>query len=440
MSHHLFSSGAAASILRLAWPTALTRLGVMAMSVTDTIMVGQLAPQSLPALALGNALVAVFLVAAFGLLTGVQVWTARLMGEGRLDAAGGVWRRGVALALLAGGGAIPILWLGGEALLVVFGVGPTLAAPAGAVMAVLAISLPLHLVYVATSLFLEAIRRPTAALVVMWGANLLNLGLNAALIPELGAVGSAWATVASRAFLAAVLVVYLLSLRDAKALGLRGVGQACAPVKTGALLSVGVAAAISQAAEAGAFSAMTVIAGRLSAEAVAAYAILLNLLALAFMVAMGMATATAVTVSEAIGRQDRRAAAAAAWTGLALNGVAMAVIFGIFLLAAGPIARAFTSDVALGALVVANMAWAAAILIPDGGQFVVGSALRARGDNWASTASHIFAYVFVMPPLAYVLAERMGQGVAGLLAAIFWASIVSVAVLGVRQSILIRRG
>jgi MATE family multidrug resistance protein len=411
----------------------------MAMGVTDTIMVGQIAPQALPALALGNSVTAVFLVSAFGLLTGVQVWAARVMGEGRPGAAGGVWRRGVALALIAGSVAIPTLWLGGAWLLQRLGVGAELVAPGSAVMTVLALSLPLHLVYVATALFLEAIRRPTAALVVMWVAILLNIGLNALLVPSFGAVGSAWATLGARGFLAVALVAWLLTRADAERLGLRG-SIVEDPVTTAALLRVGGAAAVSQGVEAGAFSAMTVIAARISAETVAAYAILLNLLSLAFMVAMGLATATAVTVSEAIGRKSRAEAAGAAWTGLALCTVAMAAVALVFLVGAHPIAHGFTSDAALAGLVVANIGWAAIALIPDGGQYVVASALRARGDNWAPTASHIFAYVGVMPGLGLVLADHMAMGVGGLLAAIFWASVLSVGVLACRQAILIRRG
>ena len=32
---------------------------------------------------------------------------------------------------------------------------------------------------------------------------------------------------------------------------------------------------------------------------------------------------------------------------------------------------------------------AALVLVPDGGQVVVAAALRARGDNWLPTASHV---------------------------------------------------
>jgi MATE family multidrug resistance protein len=72
------------------------------------------------------------------------------------------------------------------------------------------------------------------------------------------------------------------------------------------------------------------------------------------------------------------------------------------------------------------------VLFPDGGQVVAAQALRARGDNWFPTASHVLAYVLVMPPLALWLAEHHGQGVAGLMQAILWASVLSYGVLVAR--------
>jgi MATE family multidrug resistance protein len=64
--------------------------------------------------------------------------------------------------------------------------------------------------------------------------------------------------------------------------------------------------------------------------------------------------------------------------------------------------------------------------------------LRARGDNWFPTFSHIAAYAVVMPVLGYWLAEREGMGVAGLILAIFWASVLSAVVLVARWGFLAR--
>jgi MATE family multidrug resistance protein len=196
---------------------------------------------------------------------------------------------------------------------------------------------------------------------------------------------------------------------------------------------------VSQAVEAGAFSAMTVIAGRISADVVSAYQILLNLMAFVFMIALGLSAATAVLTSEAIGRGAPQDAARAGWAGIALNAIAMLIAAVAIYIFAVPIGRVYTADASLAALI-ASLMWVASLaLTPDGTQVVAASALRARSDNWFPTFSHILAYAGVMPVLGWWLAERQGMGVAGLLFAIFWASVLSAAVLLLRWWALSRR-
>ena len=101
-----------------------------------------------------------FLVAAIGLLQGVQVLAARALGEKNPLGAGVALRRGLVLALGAGVVSALLMWLAGERLFTVFGIEAALAGPSAKVMAVLAISIPLHLVYIAATYFLEAIKKP----------------------------------------------------------------------------------------------------------------------------------------------------------------------------------------------------------------------------------------------------------------------------------------
>lgn len=425
-------------VLRLAGPVALARLGIIGMGLADVIVVGQLAPDELPYQALGWAPTAVFLVAAIGLLQGVQVLAARATGEGNPQGAGVALRRGLVLGLVAGVLSAALMWLGGERLFTTFGIGEDLAGPSTPVMAVLALSIPLHLLYVAGTFFLEAVKKPGISTAIMWGANVVNVVLNLWWVPEYGAVGSAWATVGARVFLAVVILVWIYALlRDRKHYGV-GAKNAVGPSYR-ALLGVGIAAAVSQAVEAGAFSAMTVIAGRLGAEFVSAYQIVLNIMALVFMVALGVGAASAVLVSEAIGRQAPQDAARAGWTGIAINAVVMIVAAVAILVFAEPIGRGYTADLAIAGLVASLMWVAALVLHPDGAQVVIASVLRARGDNWFPTFSHIAAYAVVMPVLGFWLAEHQGMGVAGLLFAIFWASVLSAAVLLLRWWALARK-
>lgn len=458
-----------ADLLRLAGPVALARLGIIGMAIVDVVMVGQLAPAELPHQALGWAPTAVFLVAAIGLLQGVQVLAARSIGEKNPQGAGVALRRGLVLALVAGVLSAAAMWTAGPRAFSTFGIEADLVPLSAKVMAILALSIPLHLLYVAGTFFLEAIKKPGISTAVMWGANAVNLALNLIWVPDLsqpppavwaeplwtalrdwpvlaalhelapehGAMGSAWATVGARVFLSGVLLTWIYFLRQRDLYGVRTRG-AKGPTY-GALLAVGVAAAVSQAVEAGAFSAMTVIAGRLGANEVSAYQILLNIMAFVFMIALGLAAASAVLVSEAVGRRSAPDAARAGWTGIGLNAIAM-ILAAIVLLACAPqISRFYTADVALAATIAGFMWICACVLHPDGAQVVIASALRARGDNWFPTFSHILAYAGVMPVLAWWLAEVNGWGVAGLLASIFWSSVLSAGVLIARWSFLAKR-
>jgi MATE family multidrug resistance protein len=423
-------------LLRIAGPVALARLGIIGMGLVDVVVVGQLAPDELPHQALGWAPTAVFLVAAIGLLQGVQVLAARALGEGNPQGAGVALRRGLVLAFIAGVASALLMWLAGPHLFTALGVDPALVGPSIAVMNVFALSVPLHLLYVAGTYFLEAVKKPGVSTAIMWAANIVNLALNLWWVPEHGAIGSAWATVGARLFLAALILAWIFFMREGATYGVRML-KARGPSYRG-LLAVGIAAAVSQAVEAGAFSAMTVIAGRISADVVSAYQIMLNLLAFVFMIALGVGAATAVLVSEAVGRRAPGDASRAGWTGICLNAAGMAVAAFALLVFAAQIARAYTGDAALMALIVSAMAIGAMVLLPDGTQVVTASALRARGDNWFPTGSHILAYALVMPALGYWFAEHQGMGVAGLLLAIFWASVVSATVLVARWWVVAR--
>ena len=398
----------------------------MGMGVVDVIMVGQLKPEELPYQALGWAPTGVFLVGGIGLLTGVQVLAARAIGAEQPKNAGGAWRRGLVVAALAGAVTSAITWLLGERLFTVFGIAPELAAPATRVARVLALSIPLQLLYVTTANFLEAIQKPLASTWAMLGANAVNLAMNVALVPAYGAVGSAWSTMGARLCVAIGLMFYVWRLAEAEHYGIRQPAQGPSYRE---LLQVGVAAAVSQAAEAGAFSGMTMLAGRLGADAVSVYQILLNLLAVVFMLSLSLSSATAVLTSAAVGRGDLSGASRASFTGLSLNLLLMLVVGVLVTVFAGPIARTYTANLSLAG-VVAGLMWLAALgMWPDGGQAVASAALRARGDNWFPTASHLFAYAAVMPGVAYWLSELQGRGVAGLMLAILIASVLSFGVL-----------
>src|SRR6195952_3005772 len=102
-----------AELLKLSGPVVISRLGIMAMGLSDAIVVGRYSATELGYHALGWAPTSVIVTMAIGLLSGVQVMTARAIGEGRLHDTGAVLRRGLIYSLWIGVISAAVLALGG---------------------------------------------------------------------------------------------------------------------------------------------------------------------------------------------------------------------------------------------------------------------------------------------------------------------------------------
>lgn len=426
-----------AELVQLAWPVVLARLGIMVMGLTDAIIVGRYSAVELGYQALGWSPTSVVLTTAVGLLTGVQVMTARHIGEGRPDAVGGVLRRGLVYGAWIGVVSALGLILLGPSLMGAFGLDAALANGATRAMQVFALSLPFYLVAVACTFFLEGLGRPKAGMVAMWGANLVNLGLNLWLVPGQsgfpveGAVASAWATFGARGFLAVFLVVYLLRLPEA-----RGWGLFAKPVDSPAAAAeqrkVGYGAGASYFIEVTAFAAMAVVAGRLGALEVAAWSVVLNVAAVIFMGPLGLAAATGVLVSRAYGAGDREGVVRSGVLGFAVTAALTLAVCLVVWPGAGVIVSAYGADPAMLAIAKSALVLSCLFFVADGLQVVAAQALRSRADVWWPTAFHLTSYGAVMLPLGWIFAHPLGLGVNGIIWAVIVASLLSAALLAGR--------
>ena len=79
------------------------------------------------------------------------------------------------------------------------------------------------------------------------------------------------------------------------------------------------------------------------------------------------------------------------------------------------------------------------MFLPDALQVVAAQALRARGDVWVPTGTHLTSYILIMAPLAWFLAIPMKLGLIGMVAAVIIASVISCALLLARLWQLNRR-
>jgi MATE family multidrug resistance protein len=434
-----------AGLLKLAGPVVVARLGIMAMGLTDAIVVGRYSAAQLGYHALGWAPTNVVITMVVGLLSGIQVMTARAVGDDRRQEAGAVLRRGISYGLWIGLGCTAVLMLGGPLFLHAIGLPRALADGASAPLLVFALSSIPYALSVAASFWLEGLSRPAPTAWAMWGANAINLGLDLLLVPgtfglpALGAVGGACATLGARTALSIFLLAYIARMPDARALGVFD-----KPPRDRAAEAeqrrIGFGAGLSNVFEVAAFNSLNIIAGWISALAVAGWAIVLNVTAIIFMAPLGLSTAAAVRVGAAYGARDAagvRRAAVVAFAVTAAYGVAVSLAIWPL---AGPIVRLYTSDPQTLAMAGAGLALACGMFLPDALQVVTAQALRARGDVWIPSATHLTSYILIMAPLAWWLAIPRGLGLTGMLAAVIIASVISCGLLLGRFWTLSRRG
>ncbi|NWE52088.1 MATE family efflux transporter [Brevundimonas sp. P7753] len=419
-------------LLKLAWPVVMARLGIMTMGLTDAIVVGHYASRELAYHSLAWAPSSVVLTTAVGLMMGVQVMTARLLGEGRKDEVGAVLRRGMVYALQIGFVSMFALMLLGPFGLQHMGLEDGLGEGASPALMVFALSMPAYLISVAAQFFLEGLHRPKAGMVAMWVANAVNLGLNLMLVPDLlglgvdGAVASAWATFGARTALAIFLVIFILRLPEARALGVFSKPKRDKAVER-EQVKVGVGAGSSNFIEVGAFAAMTVFAGQLGAAETASWAVVINVSAIVFMVPMGLGSATAVLVGRSYGARDRDGVMRGGLAGIGVVTV-LAFIIAIGLWLTAPlVVSAYTTDPAILAIAAPALVLATLFFVADAQQVVAAQANRASGDVVWPTLMHLLSYGIIMIPLGWWLAHRIG--VDGLVWSVIVASLISGALL-----------
>lgn len=419
-------------LLHLAWPVVLARLGIMTMGLTDAIVVGNYSGEQLAFHALAWAPTSIIITTAVGLMMGVQVMTARMLGEGRRHDVGAVLRRGLTYALQIGVVSMIALILFGPWALRHAKLAEGLGEGAGPALTIFALSMPAYLISVAAQFFLEAMHKPKPGMWAMWVANGVNLALNLVLVPDLlgigqsGAAASAWATFGARTALAVFLVIYILRLPEARALGVFAKPKRD-PQAAHEQRKVGYGAGSSYFIEVGAFAAMTFIAGQLGAMETTAWTIVLNLSAIVFMVPMGLSAATAVLVGRAYGARDRAGVMRAGLVGVAVVAV-LGLVIALLVWPTGTLlTSAYNRDPALIAIAAPALVLATLFFVADAIQVVAASANRAAGDVWWPTIMHFAAYTLIMMPLGWVLAHRIG--VDGLVWAVILASLVSATLL-----------
>jgi len=402
----------------VAWPVVLAELGWMGMVLVDTMFVGRVSPTALGGVAIGGGVFFGTAIFGMGLLLGLDFMVARAFGAGEhremhISLVQGLYVS-VALSFVlffVVRGLLP--WLA------TFGVRPEVAAEAIAYGRPLSWSLLPLLVFSALRRYLQATNRVKPIMLALMTANVMNAVIAWVLIlghfgfAARGAPGAAWATVISRIYLSGFLIAYILLAERRRSTGLLATPMRLDPERIGTLVRLGLPAALQLTLEVGVFVTATMIVGTLDAVWLAAHRIALDAASFTFMIPLGIASAAAVRVGQAVGRRDPAGARAAGWAAIALGGAVMIVAGLVFVLIPGGIIRVFTNDAATITAGVGLLGIAAVFQLFDGVQVVSTGALRGLGNTRTPMVTNLIGHWAIGRPLGCYLAFGTGAGVFG---------------------------
>lgn len=434
----------ARELLRLAGPVVITQLTQMGIGTVDVLLLGAYSKDALAASALGLSLYYAMWVLAMGPAIAVQPMVAHILGSRRADTRGVrlTVRMSLWAILLLTPFQIVFLWYAGDMLRAI-GQPEALSADAGHFVRMLAFGFVFTTLFNVLRGYATALSRPNAPLIVMGCTIVFNGVLAWVLIfghfgaPRLGLTGAGIASSVSYFFSFTVMLAVIFFTTDLARYRIfrRFFQFDWQTLKE--VIRLGMPISMTIIFEAMFFNAGTMIMGYFGTDSVAAHQIALNVIALLFMVPLGIATAATVRIGLASGASDmprvRRAGLAAmgiSLTFMGLCGIALAIfapqIIGIYLDTSKP------ENQGVITLAVLFLRIGAAFQLFDTGQVVASLCLRGLKDAnvpmWIAGVS----YWLIGFPLAVLLAFRFHMAGAGVWVAFVVALAVATFAMSIR--------
>lgn len=257
--------------------------------------------------------------------------------------------------------------------------------------------------------YTEGLSNTRAAMYISICGNILNILLNYALIygkwglPEMGYMGSAWATCFARIFMGGAFLLYLYKNKDTCEIvnvlpKIKITIQALKPI-----WKIGINSAMQFTFEVAAFVIALLMAGKFGKEAIDAHGIAITLASGTYMFASGLSSAATIRVSNFAAEKNKHETRRAGNTAVAMVLICMGFFALVFLSFNAVLPAIFTKDEVILALASKLLIIAAFFQLFDGLQVTSIGILRGIEDVKVPTYITLIGYWIIALPLAYVL-------------------------------------
>ncbi len=403
--------------IKLATPVILGMLGHTLVAFVDNIMVGQLGTAELAAVSLGNSFMFIAMSLGIGFSTAITPLVAEADSEGNFVAGKSSFKHGLFLCTVLGIALFLMVFLA-KPLMYLMNQPPEvvdLAMPYLNLVAISLIPLIIFQAFKQCSDGLSITRYPMYATII---ANVVNVILNYLFIfgkfgfPEMGVVGAAIGTLASRFIMLGYLWFLMSQHYKSRAYVLQIKLFKLSKRMLKKLLNLGFPSALQMFFEVAIFTAAIWLSGILGKNPQAANQIALNLSSMTFMVAMGFSVAATIRTSNQKGLRRFRELRRIAFSIFLLTTICASFFAIGFMLFNGDLPKMYLdySDQIKFAdnfqvLTIASklLLIVAVFQISDAVQVVVLGALRGMQDVKIPTLITFIAYWMIGFPISYYL-------------------------------------
>jgi len=397
-------------LMRLGGPLIINNLSVAGMQFADAVMAGSLGAKELAAVAVGGSVWFVFFTLCLGILMAIAPIVARHFGAGKYNLIGRYTRQGIYLAVLMG---VPLVIFGQYAaapILEFFGIDPDFRGLAGGYLSAIMFGAPGIFVFLALRFTTEGsgLMRPIMFTSVF--SLVCNVFLNYVLMfghfgaPALGAIGCGYASAITMWIVMFTLGGYMMLSESYRPFH---IFSKVAPLRLSVfkeIIWLGVPIAVTITAEAGLFSAVSILIGTRGTEITAAHQIAISFSSTTFMIPLALSAATTVLVGQSIGAGKFHEARIGGLVGITLCAGFMTVSALFLLTFRDAVVGLYTNDAAVTGIAISLLLMAALFQIADGIQIGAAGALRGYKDTAVPMAINMFAFWVLAFPLAYLAA------------------------------------
>ncbi|MGV3278181.1 MATE family efflux transporter [Rickettsiales bacterium LUAb2] len=422
------------SILYLALPMIISNVGIIVTTVVDTVIVAKYNTLELSYRASANIIHYFILTVAAGLTQAVSIMAANYYGRKEFFKCGNVFKKAFIYGLIIGIIGFFIYWYG-KHILVLLHQPNIVMHHADIILKILALGFPALVIYFMAAYFLESIKKPIAVMLVVICLNVINFVICYILVfgklgfPALGAIGSAIATTAMSYLGAIVLVIYIFIMKE-KNIFFSKCNQYKLNLKdTYNMILISLGIGVTLGIEDIAYTVNVIYSGWISATALAAYSLIMNLFMIITTVAIGVGGAAAIVAANYNGVKNIKGITAAGLAGLTINIVMVGILSILLVLFSTYIPVLYSHDPVILALIVPLLGFLALIIFVDSNQIVLANIIKGCKLVVFPSLVQLSCYLLIMISTSYYFCFYKGLGIKGLLLGIIAASSISLLLL-----------